>query len=369
MAEDWYRIAEVDQVDSPALLVYPDRVRENVRRMIEYAGGTGRLRPHVKTHKMPQVVQMQLEAGVDKFKCATIAEAEMVAQCGGRDVFLSYQLVGPKVDRFARLCSQYPQTKFLALADDAAALRALSQRLSLAGLTAEVLLDIDNGMGRTGIAPGEAALELYGLLSELPGLAPGGLHVYDGQFREPELRDRKEHCDAAFASVYQFRDELLRRGWPVPRIIAGGTPTFPVHALQNDVECSPGTCIFWDASYASKFPDLQFQHAALLLTRVISKPAADRLSLDLGYKAVSPDNPDPRVVLIDLPDARTVVHNEEHLTIQSSRAGAYSPGDVLYGIPFHVCPTVALHQYAIIVRDGRVVDRWAVVARDRCLTA
>ncbi len=368
MPAAWYEVANVDEIDSPALLVYPDRAQENINRMIAYAGDVRRLRPHVKTHKMAEIIRMQLTSGIDKFKCATIAEAEMVASCGAPDVFLAYNLVGPKVARFAALIKRFPETKFSALADDRGAIESLSQGLSAAGVEAEIVLDIDNGMGRSGIRPDERAEALYRLIDESPGLRPGGLHAYDGQHRQRELSERIAACDAAFASVADLRGRLEAAGLPVPRVVAGGTPTFPCHVRRPDVEVSPGTCIFWDASYGSKFPDLEFLNAAVLLTRVISKPATGRLCLDLGYKAVSPDNPDPRAVFFDLPDAKTIVHNEEHLTIETSRADDYKVGDPLYAIPFHVCPTVALHQSAVIVRDGHAVERWNVVARDRKLS-
>jgi D-serine deaminase-like pyridoxal phosphate-dependent protein len=364
----WYSIANAHEIDSPALLVYPDRARENTRRMIAAAGGTERLRPHVKTHKMAEMVRMQMELGVTRFKTATLAEAEMAAQCGAADVLLAYHAVGPKVDRLARLIARYPGTRFSALADDEAALRHLSQGLSRANVQAEILLDIDNGMGRTGVVPGPRAIELYKLLGELPGLLPGGLHVYDGHIRDRDLAARVAHADKAFAPVEELRRQLRSAGCLVPRVVAGGTPTFPCHARRSDVESSPGTCIFWDANYGGKFPDLEFLHAAVLMTRVISRPGSGRVCLDLGYKAVSPDNPDPRVVFFDAPDAKTIVHNEEHLTIEARQAGDWSVGDVVYGIPYHVCPTVALHQFAVVVRDGWAVERWKVVARDRFLT-
>ena len=143
---------------------------------------------------------------------------------------------------------------------------------------------------------------------------------------------------------------------------------FPFMPSRVDLECSPGTCVFWDHAYATRFPDIEFLPAALLVTRVISRPAANRLCLDLGYKAVSPDNPDPRVHLLDLPDAKTVVHSEEHLAIESSRAAEFAVGDVLYGVPWHVCPTVALHAMAVVITDHRATGSWPVVARDRKLT-
>ena len=367
MPKPWYEIDDVDQIPSPGLIVYRDRAEENLRRMIALAGGTERLRPHVKTHKMAEVVRMQLAAGIDKFKCATIAEAEMLARAGAPDVLLAYPIVGPNVARLARLVGAFPDTRFSALADDAEGLRAISRQFANQSRPIDLLLDIDNGMHRSGIAI-SAAAELYRLLADLPGVRPGGLHVYDGHVRDANLAERTEHARRDFAPVDELWRKLTAAGLPVPRVVAGGTPTFPIHARRTDLECSPGTCVFWDIGYATKFPDLNFLHAAVLLARVVSKHAADRLCLDLGYKAVSPDNPQPRVSLLDLPDAVPVVHSEEHLTVETARAGDFKVGDCFYGVPYHVCPTVALHREAVVVEGGRVVGRWQVAARDRAIT-
>lgn len=368
MPDTWYTIVNVDEVASPALVVYPQRVRENVRRMIALAGGTERLRPHVKTHKMAEVIRMQLDAGIERFKCATIAEAEMVSRAGGRDVLWAYQPVGPNAARFCRLAAAFPQVQYSTIADDASAIAALSRAAVEERVTVEVLLDIDNGLHRAGIAPGPQAVELYRQVASSPGLKPGGLHVYDGHIRDVDLNERIAHAQADFSPVDALRRELLASGWEVPRVVAGGTPTFPVHARRSDLECSPGTCIFWDAGYGSKFPDLDFLHAALVLTRVVSKPGAGRLCLDLGYKAIAPDNPPPRVQLLDLPDAKTLVHNEEHLAVESPQADRFCVGDVLYGVPIHICPTCALYSEAIVIDEGLAGRRWAVAARDRKLT-
>jgi D-serine deaminase-like pyridoxal phosphate-dependent protein len=125
-----------------------------------------------------------------------------------------------------------------------------------------------------------------------------------------------------------------------------------------------------DSNYAAWFPDLaEFRPAALLLTRVISRPAPRRVTFDLGYKAVASDPPaGKRCVLVGMPDAEAVLHNEEHLVVETASADRYRPGDVAYAIPAHVCPTTALHKFAYVVQDGRVVDRWDIVARDRMLT-
>ncbi|MEK7678133.1 MAG: D-TA family PLP-dependent enzyme [Verrucomicrobiota bacterium] len=368
MQLNWHSITNVDEVASPALLIYPGRIEENIRRMIALAGQAARLRPHVKTHKMPEIVRMQMALGIRKFKCATIAETEMAASCGAPDVLLAYQPVGPAVRRLLQLAQAFRSTRFSTIADDAEAIRRLSKELAEAGVTMEVLLDVDCGMHRCGIVPGPAAVELYRLIASLPGLKPGGLHAYDGHIHDSDLAERTNKCEEAFAPVEALREELVKDGLSVPGIVAGGTPTFPIHARRQDVECSPGTCILWDFGYGTKLPDLDFLPAALVLTRVISKPGANRLCLDLGHKAIASENPHPRVQFLDLPDAQAVSHSEEHLVVQTECAAEFAVGDCFYGVPWHICPTVALHAQAVVVQGGRVQARWKVVARDRVLT-
>ncbi len=368
MSSSWYTVANVSEVPSPSLLIYPDRVEHNVRRMLEIVRDVARLRPHIKTHKLPEVIRIQMGFGISKFKCATIAETEMVAACGAADVLLAYQPVGPNVKRLVQLVKTFPNTKFSAIADDADSIRLLASAFSEAGVSLDLLLDVDSGMHRTGVAPGPGAVELYRLIAQSTGLRPGGLHAYDGHINQTDVAERTHICDAAFALVSGLRQELLKAGLPVPKVVAGGTPTFPIHARRPDVECSPGTTLLWDFSYTDKLPDLEFLPAALLLTRVISKPGANLLCLDLGHKAVAAENPHPRVQFLDLPDASATNHSEEHLVIETLRANEFRVGDVLYGVPRHICPTVALHSEAVVVKNGRATGRWKVVARERALT-
>jgi D-serine deaminase-like pyridoxal phosphate-dependent protein len=126
--------------------------------------------------------------------------------------------------------------------------------------------------------------------------------------------------------------------------------------------------VFWDAGYATNLPDLDFLVAAVVLARVISKPGGRRLCLDLGHKSIASENPHPRVQFPALPDAQFVTHSEEHLVLETARAGDLAVGDVLYGVPRHICPTVALYSEAVVVRAGRAVERWKITARERRLT-
>ncbi len=374
----WWEATEVAELPSPSLLVYPQRVEENLKRMLAIAGAAERLRPHIKTHKMREPIELLKRLGVTKFKCATIAEAELAANAGVTDLLLAYQPIGPAARRVAELVRRFPLVWFSVVCDDPAAIRELSTAMSSlldpgsaqprSQRVIEVLIDLDVGQHRTGVPAGEEAVALYRLVASLQGLKPGGLHAYDGHLSEPNPAQRAAACELAFAPVAALREELQAAGRSVPRIVAGGTPTFPFHAKRGDVECSPGTCVFWDAGYASKLRDLDFLPAALVLTRVVSKPGNNRLCLDLGHKAIASEMPHPRVKFLGLEEEQAVMHSEEHLVIESVRSGEFKVGDCLYGVPWHICPTVALHSEAFVIEHGKVVGTWQVAARERRLT-
>jgi D-serine deaminase-like pyridoxal phosphate-dependent protein len=270
-----------------------------------------------------------------------------------------------------QLTAALPDVTFSVTADHSRPIEQLSRAMAAAGRTIDVLLDIDTGQHRTGVAVGSRAAELYRQIAVSPGLRPGGFHVYDGHNHQTNVAERTAAVDAGWNVVARFRNELVACGLPVPRIVAGGTGSFPIYAAKDDpaIELSPGTCVFHDAGYGRLFPDLEFTPAALLLTRVISRPTPERITLDLGYKAVASDPPaGQRLVLLDLPDAEHVLQNEEHLVVKTARAEEFAPGDELLAVPRHVCPTSALHKEAYVVAGGEIVGTWQIIGRDRRLT-
>jgi D-serine deaminase-like pyridoxal phosphate-dependent protein len=366
-----YRVDDLARAFSPSLVLFRELLDQNIDSMIGIAGSPDRLRPHCKTHKMAEVTRIELAKGIRKHKCATLAEAQMLAEAGVKDVFLAYNLVGPNLERAVQFARRFPDVTLSVTADHPQAVAALSQAVSAAGQTIDVLLDLDIGFHRTGIGPGDAAVDLYRQIAKSAGLRSGGLHAYDGHHHQPSRSEREQAVEADWQTVSAFRDRLVKAGLPVPRIIVGGTPTFPIHAANRDpaIEIAPGTCVLNDAGYSESYTDLKFAPAAVLLTRVVSRPAPDRLTLDLGTKAVATDPPlGRRLVIPELPDAKQVVHNEEHLVLETPRAAEFTPGDVLLAIPRHICPTVALHKDVYVVSQGRLVDRWPVTARDRFLS-
>ena len=366
--EPWYTFSNVQEITSPSLLVYPDRIEYNIRKMVEISGDVKRLRPHVKTHKMAEIIRLQMKYGINKFKCATIAEAEMVAGCGGTDILLAYQPVGPNIDRFFNLKKAFPGTRFSCLFDDEGIARELSAKAQEYSSETSVWLDINAGMNRTGIVPGPEAVKLYNHVHDLPMLKAGGLHVYDGHIHDKDFTERKRVSDDGYLPVIDLVEELKKSGNSSVSIIAGGTPTFPVHALRKEVDLSPGTTLLWDHSYSSAYRDMEFMHAAVLLMRVISKPGKDLFTLDLGHKAVAAEMPQPRIKIFGLNDYTLISQSEEHLVVKTPEADKMKVGQVVFGIPHHICPTVDHYDVVTVIRDRKAVDQWNVVARKRKIT-
>lgn len=364
---NWYEITNADAVASPALLVYQDRVVENIRQAVRVAGSPARLRPHVKTHKMRAVTDLLLAEGVRTFKCATLKEARMLAEAGAAlgepiDVLLAYPPVGPNVAALSALRDASPTVAFSCLVDNPAAAQRLSDTFVAQPMA--VYIDLNVGMNRTGIKPADA-LALYQLCQSLPGIRVAGLHAYDGHIRDTDVTLRSEHTDETYQQATDVRQVIANANGPLLPIVIGGSPTFTMHARKPDVVLSPGTFVFWDAGYAQTVPDLPFNVAAVLLTRVISVVDAQTLCLDLGHKAVAAENPLPRVVFLNQPDAQPIGQSEEHLVVRIANAHQHTPGDVWYGIPVHICPTVNLYDSVSVVADNQVIGEWEVTARGR----
>lgn len=368
----WYRLENEAAIPSPALVLHRERIEANLRQMVAIAGDAARLWPHVKTHKLPELIAWQVALGIVRFKCATIAEAEMVAGVEGVErILLAVQPVGPQIDRLVRLAARFPKIRWSAVVDDPGVVESLRAAVAAPPL-AEPLglwIDLDVGQHRTGLAADRVHGPLLAAIrSAEPALRLEGLHAYDGHLGITDLAERMRLCDAGFAPVATLRSRLESEFGRPMGVIAGGSPTFALHAARPDVSLSPGTTVLWDAGYAHKLPDLPFQPAAVLVSRVLSRPAPGQWCLDLGHKAVASEMPQPRTVFLNLPDATAISHSEEHLVVESPTAKGFGVGEAVYSLPWHVCPTVALHQEVWLAENGRATTPWTVRARSRRLT-
>ena len=359
----WYRPVNEASIATPSLLLFPERIEENIRRMIAIAGSAERLRTHVKTHKTAEIVKLQQQYGIDKFKCATLAEVAMVAGAGGRDILLAYPLLGPSIELFFRLMESNPHSRLSVCVDSEPALDLLVDQSRRTGSQVEVFVDIDNGMHRSGMDPGKA----YELIQSIVGkeeIRFRGLHIYDGHIHESDPGDRRKHCEHDFKIVASLVEYLEQDGIPVNELSCGGTPTFPIHAAFPSRILCPGTTLLWDAGYATMLPDLDFLPAAVLAGRVISKPG-EYVCLDLGHKSLAAEMPHPRLHFLDLELDQVSIHSEEHLVLTGSQAEMLQVGDLVYALPWHICPTMALHDEVYVVQDGRVTGTWKPGARNR----
>lgn len=367
---DWYRVDNSDEMASPALLIYPDRIENNLGKMITFAGGPQKLRPHVKTHKLPQVIEMKRQLKINKFKASTLAEAKMTSLAGGRDVLLAMQPVGPAISQLTDLIVDHPKTQFSTIVDNPESVGAIASAASEAEVKVSLYVDLNVGMDRTGIRPDSKAMQLYQLIDQGRHLVAVGLHAYDGHVHCLQGEKLTRKVQETFAPVLELASQIREKGMTRPKLVFGGTPTSWTAAqmfddLADDIEVSAGTSVLWDAGQMSHSPGQDFQHAAVLMTRVVSKPTDSTLCLDLGHKAVASEFPAPRVMWINLDTATEIAHSEEHLVIQTDQANEFQVGSVIYGIPYHVCPTVALHERVHVVEDNHAFDTWHVIARTR----
>jgi len=366
MAEnEWYKINNIDSLDTPAVAVYLERVKKNIQTLIESIDDVSRLRPHIKTHKSPEVTSLMLEAGIKKYKCATIAEAEMLALVGAPDVLLAYQPVGPKAKRLFSLVQKFSDTTFSCLIDNHETASDLSEIFLKADRAMSVYIDLNVGMNRTGVVP-ESAYDLYVNCEPLEGIQIVGLHAYDGHIRDVDYNIRKTRCDEAFSRITDLQQKILSTKGKKLTIVAGGSPTFSIHSKRKEIECSPGTFVYWDKGYQQILSEQQYLNAAVIVTRVISKPAPNIICIDLGHKSVASENSlEERISFLNASNLKPIGHSEEHMVLQVDGENDYQVGDVLYGVPYHVCPTIALHDQTAIVEDHALVKYWETLSRNR----
>ncbi len=364
MAANWFEINNVEEIDSPALIVFPERVQHNIDLAISMVGDVNRLRPHVKTHKSPDVARLMLRSGITKFKCATIAEAEMLAQCMAPDVLLAYQPLGPKLARFISLIKNYPSTKFACLTDNITAADEQSAAFNASGITISVFIDLNVGMNRTGISPGREAIELADHCRQLSGIRLPGLHAYDGHIRDIDFDARKRECDAVFNTVTALNDKLKLPHHNCRRF------THIFCSLQErKYRVQPGYIHILGQRLSRSLPRTEIFSCCSVGHESYFETATNKLCLDLGHKSVAAENEiTRRVHFLNAGGLRPISQSEEHLVVETDEAESYQTGDVLYGLPFHICPTVALYERLLTVENGIADGEWKTIARDRKIT-
>jgi len=353
-----------EPVPSPSLLLDTHKVESNIEQMIGIAGENfrERLRPHLKTHKMSALTKIQIKKGITKFKASTIKEAEMAATIEAKDILLAHQPVGPNIDRLKNLVESFPKTSFAAITDNISTAKTIAKKIGAPSQPFRLFIDINCGMNRTGISFDEPIASLRESIANDDSSIFSGFHIYDGHLHQPSIDSRKK-------SVLEIKKQIANHLKPSTNdeVIVGGSPTFALWAELSEWNLSPGTVTLWDQGYSNLFPDLNFEIAAHLLTRVISKPNNNLLCLDLGHKSVAAENPlEKRVYFPEIETYKIISQSEEHLVIDCPESDKFEIGQHLIGYPQHICPTVALHSKANLIINNNITSKsWEVTSRNR----
>lgn len=350
-------------VDTPALLLDLDAFESNLAAMSSAVRGAGvRLRPHAKAHKCAAIARRQLAAGAVGVCCQKVSEAEGMVAGGVGNVLISNEVVGwPKLERVAALAKR---AEVAVCVDNPANAADLDRAARAAGVRLDVLVEIDVGAKRCGVAPGQPALELARTVAALEHLRFAGLQAYHGAAQHVRsVTDRRAAIERSIGVTRATRDLLEENGLECRVVTGGGTGSF-VFELESVVydEVQPGSYVFMDADYGRNawdgFP--RFRQSLYVWTTVMSTPAPDRVIVDAGLKAHSVDSGMPLVA--DCPGITYGRASDEHGVLTCTDR-VPRLGDKLRLIPGHCDPTVNLHDWLVCVRGGIVEELWPITAR------
>ena len=356
----------LSDVDTPALILDLDAFERNLDRMdASLKGKEIRIRPHAKSHKCPEIALRQIQRGAVGVCCQKVSEAEAMVDGGVPDVLIANEVVGaPKLKRLAALANR---ARIAVCADDSGNVTALDDAARAAGVKLDVLVEINVGANRCGVAPGEPALRLAQAIARSRNLRFAGLQAYQGAAQHlRKVEERRAAIEAACAQVQETMELLEDARIACERVTGAGTGTYMYEAVSGVYqELQAGSYIFMDVDYAkndwteSGIP--RFEHSLFVWTTAMSRPAPDRAVVDAGLKASSVDSGMPRVA--ELEGAEYVKASDEHGVLKLGGNVRLAVGDKLKLIPGHCDPTVNLYDQYVCVRGGRVEAIWPITAR------
>jgi D-serine deaminase-like pyridoxal phosphate-dependent protein len=346
------------EVDTPSLLLDADALSANIRCMAAFfAGRHCRLRPHFKSHKCTRIARLQMDAGAIGITCAKLGEAEVLVDAGIKDILIANQIVGRT--KMLRLVELAQRARPMVAVDSPDNVKMLSEAASNAGVRLRVLVEVDIGMHRCGVAPGEPALDLARMVASSPGLSFEGLQGYEGHcvdLRDDAERTRKTH--AALKLLVETRRHIERAGLAVNIVSGGGTGTYTLTGdFEGIDEVQAGSYAAMDWYYQDIRPE--FRQAQTIVTTVISRPTPSMAITDVGRKGIGAEWGPPRVK--DMRGAEVVKFgSEEHLGIALPDGRPVHVGDQIEIIPSHGCTTCNLHREYIVHRNGTLTGVWPI---------
>jgi D-serine deaminase-like pyridoxal phosphate-dependent protein len=362
-------------LDTPSVIVDLDLLERNIAAMAALAREAGvALRPHIKTHKTPQVARLQLAAGAVGVTCAKLGEAEALADAGIADIFLCYPLVTELKARRLAALARRPGVGVSTIVDSPQGIAALSGAFAGESAPLEVLVKVDTGLGRVGVAPG-AAVALAREVAAAPGLRFGGVCAHEGlTYGAADPDERAARGRAGGEALVATARELAAAGLPCDRVSAGSTPgALATAGVAGITELRPGNYVFYDAMQAGLGVVPPERCALRVLVTVVSHGARERAVVDAGSKTLTSDRGAHGMnaaggygIIVGKEDITIERLSEEHGWLRLDPAGSdVAIGETLTVIPVHACPVANLADELVAVRDGAVVERWPVAARGR----
>lgn len=349
---------KVDDLDTPAVLIDLDKVEANLARAQDYANAHGlALRPHIKTHKLPELAERQVELGAVGITCQKLGEAEVMADHGLDDILITYNLMGrPKLERLAALMRR---ARIAVTVDSEEVARGLDEAMRAAGLRLPILIECDTGAKRCGVQEPDDAVALAAAIDGLPGLRFEGLMTYPA----------RGATAATAAWIDAAKERLAARGLEARTVSTGGSPDlYRAHEVGAATEHRPGTYVYSDRSQVAAGLGTLDDCALTVLTTVVSRPTEGRVILDAGSKTLSSDTlgMDGFGLVVGYPQLRLAAFSEEHGHVECGDANARPAlGERVIVIPNHACVVSNLHDTVYGVRGDRVERAFAVAARGR----
>lgn len=363
-------VAPAEELDTPCLVVDEMILRRNIAEMAALAASFGvKLRPHMKTHKTPQIARLQLAAGAVGATCAKLGEAEVMIEQGGVDnVLLAYPVVGSV--KIRRLLALMERARMIVALDSRDAAEALSHAMAAEDRVLDVYVEVNTGQDRAGMRAGEEAVALALDLARLPGLRVIGVMTHEGHANSSPPDTIEEVAIAAGQALVETAEQIRNRGVAITEVSVGSTPAAHfTPSVPGVTEMRPGTYVFYDNSIFRHQRISPAECALHIVATVVSRPAPDRAVIDAGSKVLSLD-PSPSHAghgyIIGHEDATIARLSEEHgVVLLPPEESGFQVGDRVEIIPNHVCPTVNLTDQLFIERDGKIDDIWPVAARGK----
>ena len=353
----------VADIDTPALCLDIEVVEANIKRMADYFRDSPvRLRPHAKTHKSPTLAHMQIAAGAIGITCAKLGEAEVMVAAGVQDVLIANQIVGPP--KIARLVNLAAHSEVMVAVDDAANAADLNAAAEAKGVRLRTLIEVDIGMRRCGVTPGEPVLDLARKILASPGLRFEGLMGYEGHaiFTE-DIEERRRKTEESVKLLTDSAELLREEGIPVQIVSSGGTGThFITGAYPGVTELQVGSYITMDGQYRA-LAGVDFDYGLTLQATVISTRGEDQAITDTGMKAVTHEFGLP--LLVDPPGWQLTDLAEEHGFLKRIDGPRLRRGDKVTIVPSHGCTTINLHDSYFVIRRGLLEAIWPIAGRGK----